>query len=157
MKLGKEEEEKERKRFLERKRVFGIGRDKVSETKFKLYIEDEKLGFCGVIDTLLILKNGDVIPVEIKYTNSADVKKHWKKQLTGYSMLLEKEFDFSVSRGMIYFPEQNETIFVDIKKQDKEHLKKDIKRIRELIKSERIPRKVSEKKCSYCEVKKYCV
>lgn len=157
MKLGKEEEKKERKRFLERKKVFGIERDKVEDTKFKVYLEDKEIGLSGIIDTLLILKRDELLPVEIKYTDSAQVKKHWKKQLTGYSLLLEKEFKTNVEEGLIYFPEQNETIPVNIRKQDKEHLLRDIERIRELIKSERIPRKVDEKRCGYCEVRKYCV
>jgi len=86
------------------------------------------------------------------------VKKHWKKQITSYSLLIEGEYEVEeVSRGVIYFPEQNEPISVDITQEDKEFLLKDIERIRDLIESERVPRKVSEKKCSYCEVKRYCV
>ncbi len=158
MKLGKEEEEKERKRFLERKKVFGFDREKIENVEFKTYLESEEIGLCGIVDTLVTLEDGEKVPIDVKYTDSASVKKHWKKQITSYSLLIEGEYEVEeVSRGVIYFPEQNEPISVDITQEDKEFLLKDIERIRDLIESERVPRKVSEKKCSYCEVKRYCV
>lgn len=157
MKLGKEEEQKEKKRVLERKDVFGFDRDEVSETTFKVYLEDAEIGLCGIIDTLLLLRDGTRVPVEIKYTDFVYVRRHWKKQLTAYSLLLDREYGTEVEKGVIYYPEQNKNITVDITEEDKEFLLLDIERVRQLIESERIPRKVSEKKCGYCEVKRYCV
>lgn len=158
MKFGKKEEKKERKRLLERKKVFGFDEENIQDVEFEIFLENEKIGLSGIVDTLVTLKKGEKVPVDVKYTETASVKKHWKKQITSYSLLVEEEYDVEeVSRGVLYFPEQNEPIFVDITQEDKEFLLKDIEGIRELIESERIPRKVSEKKCGYCEVKKYCV
>ncbi len=157
MKLGKEEEKKERKRFLERKKIFGIDREEVEETIFKVYLENQEIGLCGIIDTLLLLDDGSMLPIEIKYTDFVSVRRHWKKQLTAYAILLDKEYDAEVDKGFIYYPEQNESRVVEIDQEDKEFLLLDVERVRELIESERIPRKVSEKKCGYCEVKRYCV
>lgn len=77
--------------------------------------------------------------------------------ISGNSLLLDREYGTEVEKGVIYYPEQNKNITVDITEEDKEFLLLDIERVRQLIESERIPRKVSEKKCGYCEVKRYCV
>ena len=157
MTFGKEEENKERKRVTERKDVFGIERDQIEEALFKLYIEDKSIGLCGLADTVLRLKDGRIIPIDIKYSDFVSVRRHWKKQLTAYAILLSNKFETNVDCGILYFPEQNKQIFVDITKEDKKFLLLDIEKVRELIISERIPRKVDENKCRYCEVKKYCV
>lgn len=154
---GQREQEEERKRVKERKDVFGIPRDDVEKIIRKMYIEDLKIRLCGQIDYVLKLKNGTIIPVDVKYTDFVTVHRNWKKQMTAYALLLESEFNCKVDKGVFYFPQQKESVFLEITSDDKRFVIIDLERIRELIRSERIPRKVSEKKCEYCEVRRYCV
>lgn len=157
MNYGREEQEKERKRVIERKDVFGFKREEVEEVIEKLHIESKKIGLVGNIDIVLRLKNGEIIPVDIKYSDFVFAQRHWKKQLTAYSMLLDEKFNCKVSRGIIYFSEQNESLFVEITEEDKNFVLMDLEKIRELFRTESIPRKTDEGKCKYCEVIKYCV
>lgn len=157
MEVGKEEHIKEMKRMLERKDVFGIPRDDVVEVFMKLFIEREDIGLQGLTDVILKLKSGDYIPVDIKYTDFVAAQRHWKKQLFAYAMLIDGRFQTKTERGVLYFPEQNRQLFVDISEEDKQFILVDIERIRELIASERIPCKVEETKCRYCEVARFCV
>lgn len=157
MGYGKEEQEKERKRVTERKDVFGIPREYVDDVITKLYIEDYRIGLCGQIDVVIKLKDGTMLPVEIKYTDFVEAYRGRKKQLTAYAMLIESDFGCKVDTGILYFPIQNEQIEVEITEEDKNYVLKDLEKISDLIASEKIPRKVEKKKCEYCEVKRYCV
>ncbi|MDI6903700.1 MAG: CRISPR-associated protein Cas4 [Methanocellales archaeon] len=157
MSYGKKEQEKERKRVTERKDVFGIPRDEVEEVLHKVYVEDRKIGLIGQVDTVLKLKNGTILPVDVKYTNFVRVYRNWKKQLTAYALLLSSEFGCDVNEGILYFPKQKEHVRVDISKEDKDFVLMDLEKLRGLMASEHIPRKTDEKKCRYCEVARYCV
>ena len=157
MEHGREEQEKERKRVLERKDVFGIKREEIEDIIEKLHLESEKIGLVGNIDIVLRLKNKDFVPVDIKYSDFVFAQRHWKKQLTAYSMLLEEKFNCKVNKGILYFCEQNESLFVDINEDDKNFVLVDLEKIRDLFRTEVIPKKTDESKCRYCEVIKYCV
>jgi len=39
----------------------------------------------------------------------------------------------------------------------REHLREYVEAIRRILAEERLPAKVAEQKCGYCEVKRYCV
>lgn len=151
MEYGKKEHEMEHRRVKERKSIYGFENAKVYH---KIYVEDEELGLFGQIDTVLELENSDVIPVEVKYSDFKKIYENWKKQLIAYSLLLEKRFLKPVRLGIFYFPKQKKRIEVPITEQDKRFLIRDIERIRELVRSEKIPR--GRSRCGYCEVRKFC-
>lgn len=157
MDFGGSEQKKEKKRVVERKDIFGIERDIVRDILRKVYIENTEIGLCGQIDIVLRLKDGSLIPIDIKYTDYAEVHRRWRKQLTAYAMLLDYKFSCSVMKGILYFSKQNKQIIIDIDDKDKEFVLKDLETIRALIKSEILPRKSSENICKYCEVSRYCV
>lgn len=157
MEYGGEEHRREIKRLSERKDIFGIAPDMIENIFKKLYVENSAIGLCGQIDFVLKLKDGAVIPVDIKYSDYVEVQRHWKKQLTAYAILLDFKFNCEVSKGILYFSKQNEQLAVDISSEDKKFVIMDLKMLLELIKSERIPRKADESKCRYCEVLKWCV
>ena len=156
MEVGKEEQEKERKRIRERKDRFGVPPDQIQNIVASQFIEHPQLGLAGQIDMTLELKDGTMIPVEIKYTDTPTIQRQWKKQLTAYALLLEHKYGKKISKGILYFTEQNKTIPVEITEEDKTFLKKDIERLNQLLKNELIPRKTDETKCKYCEVARYC-
>ena len=154
---GEEEHKKEIKRSKERKDFFGFKHEEVEKIIYKLPLESLELGLEGKVDAVVLLKNGEVIPIEIKYSNYMNIFRGRKKQLTAYALLLEQKFDRKVTKGVLYFPKQNKLVKVSIEQGDKEALKKDIAKIRELLSSEKIPMKSSREKCIYCEVSKYCI
>jgi len=156
MDMGKEVHEKEHCRVKERKTIYGFQKDEVAEVIHDLAVEDVNNGLYGIVDTTIILKNGEVVPVDVKYTDSEKVRINWKKQLTAYALLLEYRFKTTVKRGFIYFPAKHKQIQIDIPSEAKAVLKHDIKKIKELINSERMPNVSKGKQCNYCEMKKLC-
>lgn len=109
-----------------------------------------------MVDTTIILKDGEVVPVDVKYTDAESVRLNWKKQLTAYALLLDSRFKTIVKRGFVYFPSKHKQIQIDIPDEAKAILKQDVKKIKELIDSEKMPNVSKGKQCSYCEMKKFC-
>jgi len=156
MTYGADEHKKERKRLSERTSIFGFEASQVKKVYNKLMVEDSTLRLSGQVDNVLELTDGQVIPVEIKYTDYVGAYRHRTKQLTAYAVLLQHHFNRKVDKGILYFPIQNKQIFLPISMQDKKSLIVDLERIRELIRSEKVPPKARSEACRYCEVKRYC-
>ena len=156
MKYGARIDETEGKRMMERKTIYGFKREEIERVIEKLHLYDEELGLEGIIDQTLFLKTGEIIPVDVKYTDIPLVQRQHRKQLIAYAILLEKEYNTAVRRGIIYLTKQRKNLEVSITWSEKKNLIKDLEMIRKLIKSEKIPRKTSASKCEYCEVKRFC-
>jgi len=156
MEYGREVDEAEGALMARRKTLYGFDRDEVAEVVEKLHLFDEELGLEGELDQTVILKSGEVIPVEVKYTDIPTVQRHHKKQLTAYAILLDRQFNTNVKRAIVRFAKQRKSVQIPITWRDKKALITDLQHIRSLISSETIPRPTSPKKCRYCEVRKYC-
>ena len=154
--MGKEEHDKEHRRVKERITVYGFSEEDVAQVIHNLAVEDINLGLYGMVDTTIILKDGEVVPVDVKYTDAESVRVNWKKQLTAYALLLESRFKTVVKRGFVYFPSKHKQIQIDMPDEAKSALKQDVKKIKELIESEKMPNVSKGKQCSYCEMKKFC-
>jgi len=157
MDMGKEEHEKEHRRVKERKTIYGFGEEDIKEVIHDLAIENRQIGLYGMVDTVLILKNGEIVPVDVKYSKSRIAKINWRKQLIAYSLLLEAYFGVTVRRGIIYLPEQRMQIPVEITIEGKEVVKEDIRKIKAMIASEKMPNVNKGAQCSYCEMDKFCI
>ncbi|MHC1593391.1 MAG: CRISPR-associated protein Cas4 [Methermicoccaceae archaeon] len=156
MELGKQEHEREYDRADERKGVYGIDREDVERVSQDVKVESCELGLYGRIDTVVFLKSGEVVPVEIKYTHTPRVSINWRKQIVAYALLLDHAHNKYVRRGVFYFQAQKRSVWVDITHEDKVTLMKDIERIREVMQSEKMPVVKKGKQCSYCEMAKFC-
>ena len=156
MHLGREEQEKEVKRLSERKDVFGIQRGEVEKIEENKYLECKELGLCGIMDVLLTLRSGEMIPVDIKYTSYPFLSTGRVKQIIAYSLLLDHGFRTNTRRGIVYYPQQNKQDSIKISISDKDALLKDLERIRNILSSEKIPRKTASEKCDYCGYLKIC-
>ncbi len=156
MEYGREVDEAEGRLMLRRPSIYGFKRDDVAEVLEKLHVVDEHLGLKGEIDQTLILKTGEVIPVDVKYTGTLTVQRHHRKQLTAYAILLDKHFNTNVRRAVVRFARQRRNVQIAITWEDKRSLIAELENIRSLLRSERIPRPAAPGKCGYCEVRKYC-
>lgn len=157
MNAGKDEHKREHRRIKERKSIYGFPREEVKDVLHRVPVEDPKHHLHGRVDTVVILKNDKIIPVDVKYSSFRNVRRNWKKQLTAYALLLETKFEKEVKRGIIYLPQRREQLEVEISQEDKKHIKKDIRKIIKTIASEKMPPVRRGKKCNYCEMKKFCV
>jgi len=156
MSFAKEQHEREEIRSEQRRTVYGIPKEEISKIMHDLAVEDKELGLYGKVDTVLELVSGELIPVEVKYSDLAYVSRAWRKQMIAYAVLLEKSFGKRISKGLIYLLPSKRSFWVKILHEDKMELSKDLERMREIITSDSIPRPVDSAKCRYCEFKRYC-
>ncbi len=157
MVYGDEVHEREKRRMLERKDIYGFSKDEVADVIQDLQIESKRLGLRGKLDVTLRMRDGELVPVETKYTDFASPQRHYLKQLYSYALLLEEWGGRVVKRGVIYFSQQKKPETIEITSEDKESIIRDIQIIEKMLASEEPPRAVSAEKCRYCEVEKYCI
>ncbi len=143
METGKSEQDKEEKRLTERNTVYGFERDKVKEVLYRLYLENPEIGLAGQMDTVLRLSDGELIPVDSKYTDAVTVYRGYRKQLVAYALLLDYGFKAKTRRGIIYFPQQKQVREVPISEEDKRFLIKDVQTIRKILSKETLPAKTA--------------
>lgn len=156
MQLGREEQQKEVKRLSEREDIFGIQRTEILHIEHNKYLESKELELCGIMDCLLTLKSGEKIPVDIKYTDYAYITQGRAKQIIAYALLLDKNYGCRATKGIIYYPKQNARDVINITQEDKKMLLLDLIKIKNILISDKLPRKTSYKKCKYCGYLKVC-
>lgn len=119
----------------------------------ELRIESPELGLKGRVDRVK-LGNG-ITPYEIKTRKKNRVYFSDKIQLAAYSLLLEKEFEKKIGRGVIEMSKSKEIINLD------EGLKKKVLEIAEKIRNleKNKPPKIPSNfnKCKNCRLKKECL
>jgi CRISPR-associated exonuclease Cas4 len=156
MKAGKEEHRREHRRVKERKTIYGFKQETVEKVLHNVPIESPKHHLHGRVDTVIILQDKEIIPVEVKHTSLDSIRRNWREQITAYALLLETKFDTRVRRGIFYFPSKRKVTEIEITASDKEYITHTITSILNMIKSEKMPPVHKGQKCSYCEMQMYC-
>ncbi|RJX27653.1 MAG: CRISPR-associated protein Cas4 [Dethiobacter sp.] len=126
------------------------------ERAFRVELQSTRLGLHGVLDMMITSSSGNVYPVEFKHSLS---KKglHQKYQVAAYAMLLEDMFRKPVRYGFLYLIPAKAIVPMEITFSMREHIKKILSAIRNVISGERIPGYIrSSQRCRDCEFKNYC-
>lgn len=119
----------------------------------ELTLESESLGLKGRIDKVEISKL-QTIPYEIK--TRPDIYESDKIQLAAYALLLEKQFNKPITKGIIQSESEKQEIQLDQELKNKVIELKN--KIHELYNSQEIPQMQSNfKKCEKCSLKKICL
>ena len=96
-------------------------------------------------------QHGQIFPIEIKYMKS-NKGKPWqdhKYQLTAQALLIEENYKKPVDRGYIYYQQDGKTIRIRIDDNDKQYTKHIIKKILEVITTEKPPKtRTPKNKCT---------
>jgi CRISPR-associated protein Cas4 len=156
MVLSKEQHEMEERRVGRRMDIYGIQASEVMEILHDVPVEDSELGLYGKLDTVLRLKNGEFLPVEVKYSDLDYLTRAWRKQMIAYMTLLERRLSKRVNRGIYYLLPRRHVLWVKAQPEEKAELKKDVERMRKIADSDSIPAVVDISRCKYCEMIKYC-
>lgn len=156
MEIAKEEHEKEKRRSGRRETIYGLPKEDVAEILRDVAVEDPELGLYGKIDTVLKLKNGELIPVEVKYSSLPFVSRAWRKQMLAYITLLERTSGSRVNRGILYLLPLKRVFWINAEVGEKRELKRDMERMYQVACSDSIPRAIEKERCNYCEMLKYC-
>jgi len=123
---------------------------------FQVFLQSSRLGLHGLLDMTITTASREIYPVEFKHSIS---KKglHQKYQLAAYAMLLEEKCGKPVRYGFLYLIPTKTVIPLEITVSMREHVKKVLSAIRNVIASEKIPLYVrSKQRCTDCEFKNYC-
>ena len=156
MVLSKEEHEREEGRAGRREKVYGIPASDVAEILHDIVVEDPELGLHGRVDTVLRLRSGELLPVEVKYSDLDLPPRAWRKQMVAYAALLERRLGVRIERGIFYVLPRKRVIWVRIQPEEKRELRRDVERMRRVAESDSIPAAVDASRCRYCEMMKYC-
>jgi CRISPR-associated exonuclease Cas4 len=156
MELGAGQHEREPRRTRRRTTIYGFPVEEVKQVLHDISLEDLELGLFGKADTVVELKDGEIIPVDVKYSDVEFVTRAWRKQMVAYALLLERALRKRVDRGMIFLLPSKRVLWVKLTAEDKSELSKDLERMRKVINSDALPPKVSQERCGYCEVAKFC-
>jgi CRISPR-associated protein Cas4 len=116
------------------------------------YLENEELGLLGRIDRIEL--HGEVLlPVEIKTVEKKRPTGSEMLQLAGYALLLERERNTPVEKGIVEYPSRR--ILVDIPDKLKEMVIQLRDYAREILNGE-VPEKVRTDKCDRCHFFEMC-
>jgi CRISPR-associated exonuclease Cas4 len=156
MELGAGQHEREPRRTRRRTTIYGFPVEEVKQVLHDISLEDLELGLFGKADTVVELKDGEIIPVDVKYSDVEFVTRAWRKQMVAYAVLLERALRKRVDRGMIFLLPSKRVLWVKLTAEDKSELSRDLERMRKVINSDALPPNVSQERCGYCEVAKFC-
>ncbi len=126
------------------------------ELETGIYLESQRYRIKGLLDAM-VKTDSSLYPVDVKLSRFDSVSYSWKMQLTAYALLLEENFEKSVRLGYIYIVGTRKLIEVRIEPEDRRSLMRIIRKVEEIIGSEKYPSASKSKKCSYCEVYDFCV
>jgi CRISPR-associated exonuclease Cas4 len=154
--LGAEQHGREPDRVEGRKNIYGFPSDEVGRVLHDIPLEDEELGLFGRADTVVELRSGELVPVDVKYSDVGFVTRAWKKQMVAYAVLLERALGKRINRGVIFLLPSRRVLCIRLTVEEKRELPKDLERMRKVMDSDFLPPKASRERCGYCEVAKFC-
>jgi CRISPR-associated exonuclease Cas4 len=122
-------------------------------------LRSERLKISGKPDYLVITRNREYVPVEVKWASSDKGRGRWdhKLQLTAYALLIEENFKTSVKRGYIYYLKDKRVAELVIDEGLKNLTRKIIDNMHKMILEERDPGIITPpSKCVNCGYRAYC-
>ncbi|NLX91670.1 MAG: CRISPR-associated protein Cas4 [Firmicutes bacterium] len=123
---------------------------------FQISLSSTHLGIHGVLDMMITSADSNIYPVDFKHSlRQKDL--HQKYQLAAYAMLLEEAYQRPVRFGFLYLIPSKTIVPVEITGSMREHVKKVISAIQNVVMGERMPAYVrSKQRCTDCEFRNYC-
>ena len=125
-----------------------------------LELKDRELKLSGKVDALIITKNNEYIPVEVKWSDpnpSGGAQRHHKAQMAAYALLINRAFNTTVKRAFIFYVRAGKIVELPITNRDICQVKKFLKQIWDIIKHEQEPSvKVAPFQCRNCGYRPYC-
>lgn len=123
---------------------------------FQISLSSTRLGMHGVLDMMITSADSNIYPVDFKHSlRQKDL--HQKYQLAAYAMLLEEAYQRPVRFGFLYLIPARTIVPVEITGGMREHVKKVISAIHNVVMGERMPAYVrSKQRCTDCEFRNYC-
>src|SRR3972149_5859400 len=146
---GQAEEGREERRSL---RAYGVT-DGARE--FNVLLSSERLGLRGEADMVITAPDGEVIPVDYKFSKIDGP--HFQLQVAAYALLLEDMRQCTVRRGFLYLIPFRRAEAVPIDKRLRAKLALALSEMRQGLESEEMPVPAGNlRKCVACEFRRFC-
>jgi CRISPR-associated exonuclease Cas4 len=146
---GRAEEGREERRSL---RAYGLT---AGEREFNVYLQSEWLGLRGEADMVITTPEGEVIPVDYKF--SPFDGPHFQMQVAAYALLLEEMRACTVHRGFLYLIPERRAEEVPINKRLRANTLAVLDAMQEILVSEKMPAPAANfRKCVACEFRRFC-
>jgi len=129
------------------------------EVKRRVNVKSKTLGLSGIVDYVLVTKTGELIPLDIKWSEAPkSPKTNHVLQLAAYALMLEESLGAPVKMGLLYYiTSKGGRIYrIFITSELKRRLENTIKDMVNIIKKGPINIKINKKKCISCNYKPYC-
>ena len=124
-----------------------------------LELESVKLCLAGKLDYLVVTENQELVPIEVKWSDSIGGKAKWdhRVQLAAYALLIEEVLGFTVKRGYVYYLRDRRLAEVLLDEGIRRIVKRILKSMHEMVLEERDPGvKAPLSRCINCGYRPYC-
>jgi len=146
---GRAEEGREERRSL---RAYGLT---AGEREFNVHLQSERLGLRGEADMVITTPDGEVIPVDYKFSTIDGP--HFQMQVAAYALLLEERRACTVRRGFLYLIPERRAEVVPIDKRLRAKTLAALEAMRHMLDSEKMPAPAANlRKCVACEFRRFC-
>jgi len=126
------------------------------EKLLALRLSAPRLCLTGVLDALLVMPDGEHVPVEVKASDLRHVPVHHYYQLVAYALLVEENYGTTVKRGLVYYTLSHKLLEAEITTAAKHHLEKHaIPEILRALRETPPPHPIAAK-CTSCGYHRHC-
>jgi CRISPR-associated exonuclease Cas4 len=145
--------EAERQRARRRKlSQYGIDN---GQRVFNLRLRDPQLRLTGIMDEVIYLPDGNIIPVDYKVAKQ--VSRSHRLQICAYAMLIESVLGGSVPHAFVYLIPLRKTQRIRLDKRLRDDTLAALEEMRHMITSEIMPPPINiPAKCTSCEFRRFC-
>ena len=128
----------------------------IREKHLALHLYSPRLCLQGVLDALLILRDGTHIPAEIKTAEADKIPLRHYYQLTAYAILVEENYNTTVTKALAYYTLNNKLLTAHITSSAKRHIAKHtIPKIQALLQGPPPPPRPTPR-CNSCGYRQHC-
>ncbi len=132
---------------------------RVSRVLRGLELESERLGLVGKLDYLLVTRDRELVPVEVKWSESLGGRIKWdhRVQLAAYALLVEDNLGSTVKRGYVYYLKDKRIVETLIDDEIKGIVRRMLSSMHEMVLMERDPGvRAPLSRCLNCGYLSYC-
>ncbi|HEX2914067.1 MAG TPA: CRISPR-associated protein Cas4 [Chloroflexia bacterium] len=134
-------------------RSYGLQR---GERLFNVALNSNSLHLTGLLD-MLILSDGEAIPVEFKNDLHNRIGSNHLRQLAAYSLMVEEKWKVPVRRVFVHFIPTRKSCEVAMTEEIKAKFLTQLQRARQMIEREALPDATSvHGRCQDCEFRNFC-
>jgi len=148
-----------REREIETAVVAAIKLVNAVEVRRRINVESKTLGLSGVVDYVLVTRSGELVPLDIKWSEALkSPKTDHVLQLAAYALMLEESFGAMVKMGLLYYiTSGGGRIFrIFMTSELRRRLESAVRDMVDIIKRGPVNVRINKRRCISCNYRPYC-